>query len=273
MEREVDIRRRVAGVFNKREDEFEDLRSWNDYLNEVEDVTFNLVNGVEVEETKRRLEGYQRANEREIKSNAELAEEERGAFQRAQKEEKAAAKELRQAARREGEEEKREVAENRRDVLARLASGQDAEAVTRQGAQVTLKKRMDRKAAEERQRQLHAAGGTTNGSSDLVIKGLKAKKKAVPEGPIDPFGGLSFEGRRYYSIQDDYVWAGVQETKSDVLVGAGGYDVRDFTSRALCEAFAGLGVFIGEEVGSKDSVGPGNQAVATKGAAEIAAAS
>lgn len=271
VEREVDIRRRVAAVFNRREEEFERLRDYNDYLNEVEDITFNLINNIEVDETQRRFEAYQKANEREILENASLAEQERLSFQQLQRAEKEAARQLRQAARREEEEEKRELEENRRDVLMRLASGQDAEAVAKQGAQVTLKKRMDRTAAAERQRQLHAAAGMANGSSNLVIKGLKAKKKAESEGPVDPFGGLAFN-TQYYSLQSDYVWAGVQETKSDVLVGAGGYDVRDFTSRALCEAFAGLGVFIGEEVGVRDGDGNADGAVGTKGAAEAAAA-
>lgn len=266
VEREVDIRRRVAAVFNRREEEFETLRDYNDYLNEVEDITFNLIQGVEVEKTRARFEAYQRANQQEILQNASLAEQERVSFQQLQKAEKEAAKQLRQAARREEEEERREVEENKRDVLNRLASGQDAEAVTKQGAQVTLKKRMDRVAAAERQRLLHAAAGTANGSSNLVIKGLKAKKIAAPEEPVDPFGGLSFE-RKFYTPQKDYVWVGVQETKNDVLVRAGGYDVRDFTSRALCEAFAGLGVFVGEETGEKDGGGTVTGAVGTKGAA------
>ncbi len=42
VEREVDIRKRVAKVFNRREDDFESLRDYNDYLNEVEDITFNV---------------------------------------------------------------------------------------------------------------------------------------------------------------------------------------------------------------------------------------
>ena len=257
-------------MFNRREDEFESLRDYNDYLNEVEDITFNLIQGIDVEATDKRFAAYQKANEREILQNASLAEQERVSFQELQKAEKEAAKQLRQAARREEEEERREVEENKRDVLNRLASGQDAEAVTKQGVQVTLKKRMDRAAAAERQRLLHAAAGTANGSSNLVIKGLKAKKTAAPDEPVDPFGGLIF-AKKFYTPQEDYVWVGVQETKSDVLVRAGGYDVRDFASRALCEAFAGLGVFIGEESGEKDGDGRVSGAVGTKGAAQVAA--
>lgn len=264
VEREVDIRRRVAAVFNKREDEFEDLRSWNDYLNEVEDITFNLINNLEVEETNRRFEAYQKAHEKEILENASLEEQERVAFSAQRRAEREAAKERRSAARREDEEERKEAESNRRDVLNRLATGyEDAEKVAKEGQQVHLKKRMDRQAAAERQRILQAQSlpSAANGSSNL-IRGLKAKRKPELEAPIDPFGGLIWSSQ-YYSMQDDYVWAGVQETKNDVLVSAGGYDVRDFTNRALCEAFAGLGVFIGEEQAETAKVVEGEAKVGT----------
>ncbi|KAK5166951.1 TFIIH/NER complex subunit [Saxophila tyrrhenica] len=271
VEREVDIRKKVGAVFNRREEEFEDLRAYNDYLNEVEDITFNLINKLEVEETEKRFKAYQRAHEREITENASLAEQERASFAALQKEEREQARSRREAARREDAEEKRQLEENRRDVLNRLASGQDAESVAKAGQQVHLKKRMDRAAAAERQRQLQAASAS-NGSGNVVIKGLRAKQKQEPEASVDPFGGLSFEGRKYYALQDDYVWAGVQETKADVLIGAGGYDVGAFTGRALCEAFAGLGVFVGDEMDERDreKMGKENDEMATKGA-EVAA--
>ena len=266
VEREVDIRRKVAAVFNRREDEFETLRDYNDYLNDVEDITFNLINNIDVEETNKRFEAYQKAHEREIMENASLAEQERMSFAAMQKAEREQAKLRREEAKREEAEERRELEENRKDVLNRLASGQDAERVTKQGAQVQLKKRMDRQAAAERQRQLHAKDNLSNGSSNLIIKGLKARKKPEPEAPIDPFGGLSFEGMKYYSLQDDYVWAGVQETKNDVVISASGYDVQDFTSRALREAFAGLGLFLSDEMLEREDVSEGSGKVGTKGA-------
>ncbi|KAJ6785160.1 hypothetical protein PWT90_10833 [Aphanocladium album] len=43
--REVDIRRRVAAVFNKVKDDFDSLDSYNDYLYMAECLTDDLVNG------------------------------------------------------------------------------------------------------------------------------------------------------------------------------------------------------------------------------------
>jgi len=246
VEREIDIRQKVAAVFNKREDEFESLRAWNDYLNEVEDITFNLVHSIEVEETNRRFDEYRSAHEQDIRENALLAEEERKSFSAAQKRERQQARERREAARREEEDERRETEENRKDVLKRLASGQDAEVVARQGQQVQLKKRLDRQAATERQRQLHAADSRSC-LGVPIIKGLKPKSKpSEPEAPIDAFGGIRFVNK-YFTLQDEYVWDGIQEANCAVNVVAGGFDIVDYTKRSLCAAFSGLGVFLADD--------------------------
>nr|POE64921.1 rna polymerase ii transcription factor b subunit 3 [Quercus suber] len=260
VEREVDIRKRVAAVFNRREEDFEDLKAYNNYLNDVEDITFNLVQGIDLEETNRRFDAYEKANEKEILENAQLAQQENQDFFALQKAEKLLAKQRREAARREEEEERRAMEEGRRDVLDRLSQGQNADTVAREGQQVQLKKRMDRQAAAERQRQLQAA---SNGSSDLVIKGLKSRRKAEPEAPIDPFGGLSFQGMQYYSLQPDYVSDLYKEPKKDVRVQAGGYDVDAFASRAMTEAFAGLSVFIADEMGEREKANADQVAVGT----------
>ena len=245
VEREVDIRKRVAAVFNKREEEFESLRDWNDYLNDVEDITFNLVNNVDVEETTKRFEAYQKANEKEIMENASREEQERILFQQAQKTEREQARLRRDAARREEMAEKREVEEGRRDVLNALAAGGDAEKVAREGQQVQLKRRLDRKEAAERQRQLQAAADSErNGSSNLIIKGLKSRQKQEPLAPIDPFGGLSLAGRKYYTLQESYV--NQQELSKDPMLSIGGYETDVWTQRILSEAFAGLGIFLAD---------------------------
>ena len=42
VEKEVAVRRRMAKEFNKRREDFLDLRSFNDYLEEVEDISMFL---------------------------------------------------------------------------------------------------------------------------------------------------------------------------------------------------------------------------------------
>ena len=250
VEREVDIRKRVASVFNKREEDFEDLRAYNDYLNDVEDITFNLIEGVDVDESNERLESYRTKHADEIATNQHLAKEEKTSFKVHQKQERQQAKMRREAALREEEDERREAVESKRDMLNRLAAGTEpAETIAKEGQQVQLKKRMDRQAAAEKQRRLQAASENRgNGSSNIVIKGLKSRKAPEPEAPIDPFGGLRMDGHSYYKVQDDYSWSVIQNPRNDKVVCAGGYDIMEqFGRRALCEAFAGLGVFVADE--------------------------
>jgi CDK-activating kinase assembly factor MAT1 len=250
VEREVDIRKKVALVFNKREEDFEDLRAYNDYLNDVEDITFNLIEGIDVAQSEARLESYRTKHADEIATNQHIAKEEVQSFEAHQKQEEHEARMRRKAARREEEDERREAAESKRDMLNRLAAGtEDAETIAKEGQQVQLKKRMDRQAAADKQRRLQAAAeNKSNGSSNIVVKGLKSRKAPEPDAPIDPFGGLRMDGHSYYNLQDDYSWSVIQSPRDDKVVRAGGYDVMEqFGRRALCESFAGLGVFVADE--------------------------
>ena len=69
VEKEVDIRKRILKDYNKKEEDFSSLREYNDYLEEVEDIIFNLTNGVDVESTKKRIDDYKRQNQTQIKKN------------------------------------------------------------------------------------------------------------------------------------------------------------------------------------------------------------
>ncbi|KAF9729651.1 hypothetical protein PMIN04_007811 [Paraphaeosphaeria minitans] len=69
VEREVDIRRRVAKAMNKEETDFETLRDYNDYLEEVEEITWNLILKIDVEQTERRLRRFEEAQKAELNPN------------------------------------------------------------------------------------------------------------------------------------------------------------------------------------------------------------
>ncbi|XP_046849188.1 CDK-activating kinase assembly factor MAT1-like [Xenia sp. Carnegie-2017] len=74
VEKEVDIRKRIVKIFNKREDDFskeaDPLRVYNDYLEEVETIVWNLANNIDVDETNRKIEQYKKENEILIKKNS-----------------------------------------------------------------------------------------------------------------------------------------------------------------------------------------------------------
>ncbi|KAI9831151.1 MAG: hypothetical protein M1819_005239 [Sarea resinae] len=285
IEREVDIRRRISAVFNRRQEEFETLRDWNNYLEDVETLTYNLLTGVEVEETEQKLREYARANREVISSNAKKESSEHASVEALQEAERERARLRREAARREEVEDRRQKEEGRREVISRLASGEggDAEAIAREGQRVVLKRSTARRTAEERQRQLlleqqnqkatlasgslnGGAAGADNGSS-FVIKGLKQAVVAEPEKPYDAFGGYTDE-REYVVLQDYYDHPWLEEVRSKPQYSAGGYDVHEYYARALFDAFSGLGCFIGEEMAAKDKAAP--LPIATAAAASAA---
>nr|CAD7569085.1 unnamed protein product [Timema californicum] len=69
VEKEVDIRKRVLRDFNKKEDDFDSLREYNDYLEEVESIIFNLTNDIEVIGTNKKIEQYKKENKEVIQKN------------------------------------------------------------------------------------------------------------------------------------------------------------------------------------------------------------
>jgi len=77
MNKELQTRRRIQNIYNKRQEDFPSLRAYNDYLEGVEDIIFNLIEGVDVAATEEKLIKYQDENaEAIIASRARRAEEE-----------------------------------------------------------------------------------------------------------------------------------------------------------------------------------------------------
>ncbi|KAJ4845809.1 hypothetical protein Tsubulata_008215 [Turnera subulata] len=75
-QKEIAIRKRISNIFNKREEDFPSLREYNDYLEEVEDMIFNLVEGLNVPAIEERIRQYEQENAEQITINrARKAEE------------------------------------------------------------------------------------------------------------------------------------------------------------------------------------------------------
>ena len=58
VEKEVDIRKKILKDFNKKEEDFTTLNEYNDYLEMIETIIFNLANGIDVEQTNKQIEKY-----------------------------------------------------------------------------------------------------------------------------------------------------------------------------------------------------------------------
>jgi len=77
VEKELEIRKRILRDFNKREEDFLTLAEYNDYLENIECIIYNLSNNIDVLETNKRIEQYKRDNKEQIvKSRTKLARNE-----------------------------------------------------------------------------------------------------------------------------------------------------------------------------------------------------
>ncbi|KAJ9300738.1 hypothetical protein DTO271G3_1902 [Paecilomyces variotii] len=289
VEREVDIRKRVMQILNRREEEFATKRAWDDFLEQREEIIANLVTGIDVAKTEADLQKYAAENAHSIKANRALESQESTSFMEQQSFDQEQARLRRQAAIQEYQNERREMLAGREDMLARLASGTaaDAAAIAREGQKVLLKKSSARRSEEDRIRAKQAAlrgleakkgaaagqltTADTAGADSGLIKGLKKITVPEPEKPYDPFGGLLPGKRDYYQLQDHYPSSYLEPIRKDVRMQAGGYDLKEYYSRTLLEAFAGLGCFIDEEVAKRDADSlAASKPIATEGAAAAA---
>ncbi|KAL2538860.1 CDK-activating kinase assembly factor-related [Forsythia ovata] len=74
--KEIATRKRIASIYNKREEDFPSLREYNDYLEEVEDMICNLIEGVDVPAIEAKIAEYQKENAEQImNAHARKAEE------------------------------------------------------------------------------------------------------------------------------------------------------------------------------------------------------
>ncbi|KAL1850851.1 TFIIH/NER complex subunit [Paecilomyces lecythidis] len=289
VEREVDIRRRVMQILNRREEEFATKRAWDDFLEQREEIIANLVSGIDVAKTEADLQKYAAENMHSIKANQALESQESTSFMERQSFDQEQARLRRQAAMQEYQNERREMLAGRESMLSRLASGTaaDAAAIAREGQKVLLKKSSARRSEEDRIRAKQAAlrgmegkkgaaagqvtTADTAGADSGLIKGLKKITVPEPEKPYDPFGGLLPGKRDYYQLQDHYPSSYLEPIRKDVRMQAGGYDLKEYYSRTLLEAFAGLGCFIDEEVAKRDADSlAASKPIATEGAAAAA---
>ncbi|VVC99386.1 CDK-activating kinase assembly factor MAT1 isoform X1 [Leptidea sinapis] len=77
VEKEIDIRKRILKDFNKKEEDFATLREYNDYLEDIESIIFNLVNNIDIINTNKRIEQYKKDNKEAIlKNKAKIGREE-----------------------------------------------------------------------------------------------------------------------------------------------------------------------------------------------------
>ncbi|KIK63693.1 hypothetical protein GYMLUDRAFT_40757 [Collybiopsis luxurians FD-317 M1] len=246
VEKEVAVRRRIAKEFNKRAEDFDDLRSYNDYLEEVEDIAFNLINGIDIEATEARIKAYKAANAALTSLNLQREEAEALALKEQEeldrREREARASQLAQQEQQEREERLREEQE----LINKLETSQkDAHKIVAKS----------RNAAAKRSSARAASSNTTSGLLGMSFgadyaKLLKTRTNKVnnnvPDEPHVPFQDNYYAYDDLFTLRpegyDDIFSEAVRKDREGIM-RAGGYRVEEAWNRALLSAVAGMDVF------------------------------
>lgn len=233
VEKEVDIRKRILKIYNKLEDDFQTasdpLRAYNDYLEEVESIIWNLANGQDVEETKKQIDKYKKDNESLIrKNNFKLGREEAMITSQIEEDERLAEQRRMEALLLEKQEKNDKKKENEQ-FLDRLTRGE-----------LPLQDIVAEHASKLQKKSLLFSGRSTQGSS--------LQKETVAPLP-------STEGSKFVYVAPQVENNGPTAPDMEVLASrgylrhirsatraekAGGFSSELACGRAIQEAFAGL---------------------------------
>ncbi|RSH95071.1 TFIIH/NER complex subunit [Saitozyma podzolica] len=240
VEKEVAVRRRMADVFNKREEDFKTSREYDDYLEDVENLTFNLLNDIDLVRTERRIAEHAKQNAKLIAANQEkaaleaMSQSERDEVERRAREERM--RMVEEAERLERSEEERVKAE----VIEALAKGAHLRADEIRKAHETAK--LTR--AESLAKALPPSLIPTK--EDEGIHTPLSPSYAGPFVPIPYSDPSQAEWVDWYRPKEDYVdgRSGVIWAKEDKegKVRPGGWDLGLFWEMEIRAAVEGLGI-------------------------------
>lgn len=231
VEREVDIRQRVTKVFNKRQEDFDTLQEYNNYLERVEDIIFNLVNGIDVEKTEAELRAYEAENKNSIMANILRVKQEEEQIMELEKLEAERRRQNAQLEYQMNQEEKEIRKQAEKDTLRELAQGnEDAAAIVeRVNRKVEEKTRAARQELEEKVRR------------SMLAPRISALRREEGSGtPFTPFNG-DRQKEYLFTVQDDYYDPFFNDIKEDSQYLASGFNLRDVYKHSLVQAFFGLG--------------------------------
>ncbi|TPX63924.1 hypothetical protein SpCBS45565_g06243 [Spizellomyces sp. 'palustris'] len=238
VEKEVQIRKRIGrvsvyfGLYNKRLEDFKgNLRAYNDYLEDVEEIMFNLINDVDVKETNERIKKYEQENKDLINANLQKQLiEEKAVHNRLDREKKE--KQIRKEAYEQAIIEEAKVKlQAKEEIIKRLASEEDASAQSIIADAVAKRSK---------------APDITKFLQERLPTADEALIEAEPEDttPFDPMD-YTYQTTTYTAVRDVYVdpWLThlrLNEPSRAEAAKASGFAPRFTYERAIGAAFSGV---------------------------------
>jgi len=241
VEKEVRIRKKVSRIFNKRPEDFPSLRAYNDYLEEVEDITFNLINEVDVAETEAKMARYEKENKDSIAANEARSANELKKSSYQEEVEKQEKEQRLADYRRELEEEKLLKEREKLELIRELAtSNKPAHAVLATRQTTTLKK----SSALRQQRDANAAAAQRNNLLPAWLKTSIPTDVEMKDADLENFDPLGLE---YLEPLEPPVMNSYNDPATEPLIGnkqtrAGGYFPRFAYQRALFDVYTTMAI-------------------------------
>lgn len=249
IEREIDLRKRIQGIYNKTEEDFESLKEYNQYLEKVESIIFNMTEGIDVEETQKEMEKYETEHKieileiamRESQKDADLAKYQE-AMERLRQEKLKIQRQM------EVEDLEFQLQQKEELIEKLSASDADAEEIMKQQKKLQIKR------LSQRNRQLQQITNNLDKQFHSGSALKRGKEEPVQKAPFTPFCGdrdlhkgytfMGTSGNENVDITDTYYDPFVNRLAQNKEFLGGGWRLENVFQRALDEAFLGLNCII-----------------------------
>lgn len=255
IEREIDIRKRIQTVYNKTEEDFDSLQEYNAYLESVENLIFNLTEGIDVEAMEKEVAQYEADNKIQILEIA-MRESQKDADVTKYLEAMERLRQEKLKIERQMEAEDEEFKEQqRRELLDKLLSLDGNVEEIRKEQKMALLKR-----SSVRRRHLQQLTNQLNNQFQANAPGVKKEEDKGNKTPFTPFCGDRDLHKSYsllgtmaldtVDITDTYYDPYVNKLSQNREYLGGGWRLKTVFERALDEAFMGLNCIIEKEKGA-----------------------
>lgn len=248
IEREVDIRKRVNGIYNKTEEDFLTLSEYNEYLEQIENIVFSLTNKIDFEKTEADLVKYEADHKLEIlEKNMKLSEQNEDLIKYEESLAKLKQEKLKLQHKMEAEDIEYQKIQ-KQELLDKLSnsSGNSEEIIAHANQQMLKRSRARRRQLQQLNNQLDKSFNDKSADVELEVMS-----------PFTPFKGDRDLEKRYKllylsevdvdSTSQTYHDPFIQNLAKEKEYLAAGWRLEGVFERALDEAFMGLECFIDRE--------------------------
>ncbi|CAG8487585.1 15663_t:CDS:2 [Cetraspora pellucida] len=229
VEKEVRIRKKLAQQFNKRREDFNAPKEYNDYLEMVEKLVWNLNNDIDLEKTKARIESFATENREIIARNAKKQFEEEEWASRVQDNERKKKKKNFEEYTNKLAEEKKAKEAHKAEVIELLANSTES-----------AKSILEKKGVARKKSNIRIKDSLDNDNNDGIGELLIGLDKVSQEEETKEFDPIASEYMDidHYTLKDKY-YDTYLPTPS-LIMRAGGYNPKFAYERSLQSAFSGI---------------------------------